>query len=85
MATAYIRASRVEGDPRFLGYAQAALGPWWTQPAAPTTVLVLRATIRQSRHEFDAAVADLDRVLQRDPKHAQALLTVDWLVEPFVT
>ena len=38
-------------------------------------MLVLRATILQSRHEFDAAVADLDRVLQRDPRHAQALLT----------
>jgi len=75
LATAYIRASRVEGDPRFLGYAQATLGPWWADPAAPTAVLVLRATILQSRHEFDAAVADLDRVLQRDPKHAQALLT----------
>jgi tetratricopeptide (TPR) repeat protein len=75
LATAYIRASRVEGDPRFLGYAQATLGPWWADPAAPTAVLVLRATILQSRHEFDAAVADLDRVLQRDPRHAQALLT----------
>ena len=75
LATAYIRASRVEGDPRFLGYAQATLGPWWADRTAPTTVLVLRATILQSRHEFDAAVADLDRVLHRDPRHAQALLT----------
>lgn len=75
LATAYVRASRAEGDPRFLGYAQAALGPWWTDSAAPTAVLVLRATIRQSRHEFDAAVADLDRAVQRDPRHAQALLT----------
>jgi len=75
LATAYVRAARVEGDPRFLGYAQAALGPWWDDPAAPAPVLVLRATIRQSRHEFDAAVADLDRVLRRDPRNAQALLT----------
>ena len=75
LATAYVRASRVEGDPRFLGYAESALGPWWKDPAAPTVVLLLRATIRQSRHEFDAAVADLDRVLQRSPANAQALLT----------
>jgi uncharacterized protein (TIGR02996 family) len=74
-ATAYVRASRVEGDPRYLGYAEAALRPWWADAAAPTVVLVLRATIRQSRHEFDAALADLDRVLQRSPRHAQALLT----------
>jgi len=75
LATAYIRASRVEGDPRFLGYAQATLAPWWKDPAAPTAVLVLRATILQSSHQFDAAVADLNLVLQRDPRNLQALLT----------
>jgi tetratricopeptide (TPR) repeat protein len=75
LATAHIRASRVEGDPRFLGYAQAALAPWWKDPAAPTPVLLLRATILQSSHQFTPALADLGRVLERDPKHAQALLT----------
>src|ERR1700736_2626522 len=48
LATAYYRASRLEGDPRFLGYAQAALAPWWKDPEAPMGVLLLRATIRQS-------------------------------------
>jgi hypothetical protein len=75
LATAHIRASRVEGDPRYLGYAQAALAPWWKDPAAPTQVLLLRATILQSSHQFVPAIADLDRVLTREPKHAQALLT----------
>ena len=36
---------------------------------------MLRATILQNRHEFDAAIADLDRILKREPRHAQALLT----------
>jgi hypothetical protein len=75
LATAYIRVSRLEGDPRFLGYAQAALAPWWKDALAPTAVLILRATILQSNHQFDAAVADLNTVLQREPKSAQALLT----------
>jgi hypothetical protein len=75
LAAAYVRASRLEGDPRFLGYAQAALTPWWSDPAAPIPVLMLRATIRQSRHEFDPALSDLDRVLARDPGNPQALLT----------
>src|SRR5215831_10560630 len=75
LAAGYIRASRVEGDPRFLGYAQAVLGPWWKDPNAPTQALVLRATILQSSHQFDAAVADLDRVSQREPRNAQAALT----------
>ncbi len=68
LANAYVRASRVEGDPRFLGYAQAALARWWKDPQAPTPVLLLRATILQSNHEFDAAVADLGLVLQREPR-----------------
>ena len=75
LATAYIRASRLEGDPRFLGYAQAALSPWWKDPKAPTPVLVLRATILQSSHQFDAALTDLALVMQREPRNAQAALT----------
>src|SRR5437867_7516839 len=69
LATANIRASRVEGDPRFLGYAQAALAPWWKDPAAPTPVLLLRATILQSSHQFTPALAGLARMLEREPKH----------------
>jgi len=75
LASAYIRLSRLEGDPRFLGYAQATLAPWWKDPAAPTTVLMLRATILQSSHQFDAAIADLNKVSQREPRNAQAVLT----------
>lgn len=75
LASAYIQASRVDGDPRFLGYAQAALAPWWQVPEAPSSVLMLRATILQSMHQFEPAIADLDRLSQREPKNAQALLT----------
>jgi len=75
LALAYIRASRVEGDPRFLGYAQAALAPWWKDPQAPTRVLVLRATILQSSHRFDDALASLATVLAREPGNVQARLT----------
>ena len=75
LAAAHIRIARQEGDPRYLGYAQSALAPWWPDPNAPTPVLVQRATIRQSLHDFDAAIADLSAALQREPRNAQALLT----------
>jgi tetratricopeptide (TPR) repeat protein len=71
----YITLSREEGDPRFLGYAQAALKPWWTLPQPPVEVRVLRATILQSTHQFDAALQDLDAVLKVDPNNGQAWLT----------
>lgn len=65
-----IEASRATGDPRLLGYAEARLGD-----AGDVDALVLRATIEQSRHRFARALQLLDRVLQRDPQHPQALLT----------
>jgi len=74
LANAYYRISRSEGDPRFLGYAQAALTPWWKDPEAPTAVLVMRATILQSNHEFRRALADLDKAIARDPGSAHAIL-----------
>jgi len=70
-----IQLSRARSDPRYLGYAQAALGAWWELPSPPSDVLVLRATIRQSSHDFDGALADLDRVVAIDPDDAQAWIT----------
>lgn len=70
-----IERARVEGDPRYLGYAQAALAPWWREPAPPEPVLILRATLRQSMHRFADALADLDQAVQRDSDNAQAWLT----------
>ncbi|MBI3784124.1 MAG: hypothetical protein HY270_12065, partial [Deltaproteobacteria bacterium] len=71
----YIEQGRRQSDPRFYGYAQAALEPWWAQAAAPVPVLLLRATIRQHNHDFESALADLSALLQVDPTNAQAYLT----------
>jgi len=70
-----IEAARATGDPRFLGQAQAALSPWWTMPAPPEAVVLLRATLRQSQHDFDGSLADLDQLLKANPRAAQARLT----------
>ncbi len=75
LAQAYINAARADGDPRYLGYAQAALKPWWTLAQPPVSVLVLRATILQSTHQFPAALTDLNSVLKQDRDNAQAWLT----------
>ncbi|MBX3328884.1 MAG: hypothetical protein KF722_00670 [Nitrospira sp.] len=75
LATRYIEQGRSEGDPRFLGQAQAILTPWWHEPTPPPSTLLLRATIRQNAHEFNEALADLDQVLAVQPTNAQAWLT----------
>jgi tetratricopeptide (TPR) repeat protein len=71
LAQFYITRSRVTGDLRFLGYAEATLQPWLKQP----TALVLHATILQSRHAFEASLVELDRALSMQPDNAQAWLT----------
>lgn len=75
LARAYIERSRRDGDPRFLGYAEGVLLPWWKSAAPPPPVLLLRATLLQARHQFDDALRDLDRLLAASPQDAQALLT----------
>jgi Flp pilus assembly protein TadD len=75
LATKLIEQSRSEGDPRFLGQAQAVLAPWLNHPTPPSSTLLLRAMIRQHAHEFNLALADLDAVLRLQPATAQAWLT----------
>src|SRR5262249_6514259 len=75
IARADIDRARRDSDPRYLGYAQAALRRWWDLPSPPHDVLVLRATIRQSNHEFAPALADLAAALHEDPDDPQAWLT----------
>jgi tetratricopeptide (TPR) repeat protein len=75
LAQRYIEQARLEGDPRYLGYAEAALAPWWKLAEPPEQVLVLRATLRQSTHQFPAALADLDQAVKRDSDNVQAWLT----------
>ena len=59
-----IERARREGDPRELGAAQAALAPWWAQADAPPAVRLLRATLRQSQHQFKPALAELQWLWQ---------------------
>jgi hypothetical protein len=72
LARRYYEMVAEEGDPRYLGYAQAALAPWWEMPEPPVEVQVLRASLRQFSHDFQGAIADLDQILKRDPRHEQA-------------
>lgn len=75
LAQFYISRARASGDLRYLGYAEATLAPWLQRSAPPTQILVLHATILQSRHAFDAALTELDAALRRRPDDPQAWLT----------
>mgnify|MGYP000868863578 CR=1 FL=1 len=75
LARRNIGEARTRSDPRYLGYAQAALAPWWTAAEPPPEVLVLRATISQSLHDFDRALVDLDHAIATNPGDPQAWVT----------
>ena len=72
LARRYYGLVAEEGDPRYLGYAQAALTPWWDLAEPPLPVQVLRASLAQFRHDFPGALSDLGKVLARDPAQGQA-------------
>jgi tetratricopeptide (TPR) repeat protein len=75
MAQFYLSRARATGDLRFLGYAEAILAPWLERTPVSVPVLVLHATILQSRHAFTPALAELDQGLALEPANAQAWLT----------
>lgn len=72
LARRYFELAMAEGDPRYIGYAQAVLAPWDGADGAPAVVLVLRALLRQYRHDFEGALADLALAVQRDPQNEEA-------------
>jgi hypothetical protein len=75
-ALAYARAAlelnRREEDPRYLGYAEAALARWWQQPQPPPEVLLLRASLRLARVDYDGAEQDLRALIESPAPEAHA-------------
>lgn len=72
LARRYFALAQAEGDPRYVGYAQAALAPWRGAADPPAQILLLRALLRQYRHDFDGALADLALALRQDPQLDEA-------------
>jgi hypothetical protein len=72
LARRYYEEAAADGDPRYVGYAQAALAPWWSEPDPPAQARVARAIVLQFSHQFDAAVADLDAAVRQQPDNGEA-------------
>lgn len=72
LARRYFELAMEEGDPRYVGYAQAVLRGWPESAATPAELLVLHGKLRQYRHDFAAAMADFDLALKADPANVGA-------------
>jgi len=76
-AKRYLDQAHELGDPRFAGMAMAALEPWEDDVTMPDAVLLMRATLQQYLHEFEASAASLQRLLARQGEpRPQAWLTL---------
>ena len=74
LAGHYLDIGRQGNDPRFFGYAQAVIAPWWTDTGAPPAILRLRAKLKEKDHRYQQALDDLLRLLQSRPDDVQALV-----------
>lgn len=72
LAERYFELAGAEGDPRYVGYAQAALGPWWNLSDPPLEARVMRAILKQYSHDFSGAMRDLEAATREDPRNALA-------------
>ncbi|MBI3308811.1 MAG: tetratricopeptide repeat protein [Candidatus Melainabacteria bacterium] len=70
-----IELGRSESDPRYIGYAEAALKNWLKKPNPPSDVLVLEAIIKQYNHNFKSSLEYLSKALNTDPQNSQAWIT----------
>ena len=72
LARAYFERAMAEGDPRYVGYAEAVLRAWPESAATPAAILTLHGMLRQYRHDFPRAMADFDLALSADPADTEA-------------
>ena len=66
LARRYFELAMAQGDPRYVGYAEAALRDAHDDP--PAEVLFARGLLKQYRHDFSGALLDLEAALKHDPE-----------------
>lgn len=76
LSEAYLDYGRDTGDARYLGRAEAVIARWMILSPQPIPVLLVHATILQSKHYFAESRVQLRLILDRDPDNAQAWLTL---------
>lgn len=76
IANRYMKLGNQEGDPRYFGYARAALQAWWLQPDPPSDILRIRAKLKEKDHQYAEAQVDFAKLVQHDPHDVQSWINV---------
>jgi len=70
LAQRYFDLALAQGDPRYVGYAEAVVARFTSQMTVP--LLTLRGVLRQYRHDFEGGLKDFEAALVLDPSYALA-------------
>ncbi len=78
IAKRYFDLSMAQGDPRYVGYASAALTPLDKaapagNPSLTASYWQIKGMLQQYSHNFDGALASLDKASLADPKSPEAM------------
>ena len=74
IARRYFDMAMAQGDPRYVGYASAALAPLAKTAAAPANYDMALGLIQQFGHQFEPALASLSKAAALDPTSPEPLL-----------
>ena len=69
----YFALAMAQGDPRLVGYAAAAIAPLEAKSAGIADYWLLRGQLEQFSHQFEPALASLEKASQIDPKTVEPL------------
>ena len=69
----YFALAMAQGDPRLVGYAAAAIAPLATKSEGTADYWLLRGQLEQFSHQFEPALASLEKASQIDPKTVEPL------------
>ncbi len=72
IAKRYFDLAMAQGDPRYVGYASAAIAPLTQTAAANADYWVVRGLIQQYTHDFAGALESLAKARELDPRNLEA-------------
>ncbi|MBG9386848.1 tetratricopeptide repeat protein [Caenimonas aquaedulcis] len=73
IARRYFDLAMAQGDPRYVGYAAAALNPAERSSAKDANFWLARGLLQQYSHDFEGAMKSLSKASELDPQSAEPI------------